>query len=393
MKDNGFFPEIRGNLGFGLMRLPMKGEEVDCDELSRMVDAFLDAGFNYFDTAHPYHGGKSEVAMRECLSKRHDRREFLVADKLTEPYFEKEEDIRPFFEKQLEWCGVDYFDFYLMHAQNAANYGKFQRCNAYGVCSELKKEGRIRHLGISFHDRADILERILDDHPEIEFVQIQFNYLDYESSAVDSRNVYEACERRGLPVVVMEPLKGGTLANLPEEADEVLRGLGGGSNASYALRFAASFPNMAVVLSRMGRMDQMEDNIGAMKDFEPVSEAEKDVIGKVRAILNGMDLIQCTGCRYCIEENDCPMDILIPDMFWALNSDERFHDWTSGFYYRSSITAGTHGKASDCVECGNCEYVCPQSLPIRELLKKVAERFETGKKGRSSRGWKYKAAP
>ena len=379
MKDNSFFPEIKGNLGFGLMRLPMKGDEVDHEELSKMVDAYLDAGFNYFDTAHPYHGGKSEIAMRECLVKRHDRKEFLVADKLTEPYFQKTEDIRPFFDSQLEWCGVDYFDFYLMHAQNSSNYGKFQRCEAYETCSGIRDEGLIRHLGISFHDKAALLEKILSDHPEVEFVQIQFNYFDYDNMNVESRKVYEVCEDHGLPVVVMEPLKGGHLVNLPDEADKVLRGLGGGSNASYALRFAASFPNMVSVLSGMGSMSQMEDNLSTMKDFVPLSEEEKDALWKVRDILNGMNTIQCTGCRYCIEENDCPMDIQIPDMFSALNSFRAFNDWNGSFFYKTSITANGHGLASDCVECGNCEAVCPQNLDIRDLLKEVAEAFEKKK--------------
>ena len=329
MKDNSFFPEIKGNLGFGLMRLPMKGDEVDHEELSKMVDAYLDAGFNYFDTAHPYHGGKSEIAMRECLVKRHDRKDFLVADKLTEPYFQNTEDIRPFFDSQLEWCGVEYFDFYLMHAQNSSNYGKFQRCKAYETCSRIRDEGLIRHLGISFHDKASLLEKILSDHPEVEFVQIQFNYFDYDNINVESRKVYEVCEDHGLPVVVMEPLKGGHLVNLPDEADKVLRGLGEGSNASYALRFAASFPNMVSVLSGMGSTAQMEDNLSAMKDFAPLSEEEKDALWKVRDILNGLNAIQCTGCRYCIEENDCPMDIQIPDMFSALNSFRAFNDWNS----------------------------------------------------------------
>ena len=379
MKDNSFFPEIKGNLGFGLMRLPMKGDEVDHEELSKMVDSYLDAGFNYFDTAHPYHGGKSEIAMRECLVKRHDRKEFLVADKLTEPYFQKTEDIRPFFDSQLKWCGVDYFDFYLMHAQNSSNYGKFQRCKAYETCSGIRDEGLIRHLGISFHDKASLLEKILSDHPEVEFVQIQFNYFDYDNMNVESRKVYEVCEDHGLPVVVMEPLKGGHLVNLPDEADKVLRGLGGGSNASYALRFAASFPNMVSVLSGMGSTSQMEDNLSTMKDFAPLSEEERDALWKVRDILNGMNTIQCTGCRYCIEENDCPMDIQIPDMFSALNSFKAFNDWNSSFFYKTSITANGRGLASDCVECGNCEAVCPQNLDIRDILKEVAEAFEKKK--------------
>ena len=265
MIENRFFPEIHGNFGFGCMRLPMKNGEVEHELFSRMADTFIDAGFNYFDTAHGYIGGKSETAIRECVAKRYPREKFLLTNKLTTPYFNKQEDIRPFFEQQLSWCGVDYFDFYLMHAQDKNNYQKYKRCKAYETCYALKEEGLIRHFGISFHDKADVLDMILTEHPEIEIVQIQFNYVDYEDASVESRKVYEVCEKHGKPVIVMEPVKGGSLVNLPVDADKILRDLNGGSNASYAIRFAASFPNMAMVLSGMSDMAQMQDNVRAMK--------------------------------------------------------------------------------------------------------------------------------
>ncbi len=376
MEKNRFFEEINGNFGFGCMRLPMNGEEVDLQEFARMADAFLDAGFNYFDTAHAYINGKSETAIRECISKRYDRSRFLLADKLTDPFFDKEEDIRPFFIKQLEWCGVEYFDFYLMHAQGLRNYDKFKKCRAYETAAELREEGLIRHLGISFHDRAEVLDMILTEHPELEFVQIQFNYADYEDAAVESRNVYDICAKHGKPVIVMEPVKGGTLVNLPDEADRILKDLGGGSNASYALRFAAGFPQIAVVLSGMSDMAQMEDNVSTMKDYEPLSEEEQAAISRVRDIFKGLDLIPCTACRYCIEENDCPMSIRIPDLFAAMNNFQTFHSDNTFFYYGDIITGNGHGKASDCLRCGLCEHVCPQHLPIRELLQNVAATFE-----------------
>ncbi|WP_024864994.1 aldo/keto reductase [Butyrivibrio sp. FCS014] len=374
MEQNKFFPEVNGNFAFGCMRLPMNGEEVDYGEFSKMADAFIDAGFNYFDTAHGYINGKSEIAIRECLSKRHDRSEFLLTNKLTDPYFNSQEDIRPFLEKQLELCGVDYFDFYLMHAQNKDNYKKFQRCKAYETAYQFKQEGLIRHLGISFHDRAEVLDMILTEHPEIEVVQIQFNYLDFEDPSVQSRKVYEVCEKHGKPVLVMEPVKGGNLVNLPAEADKILRDLNGGSNASYAVRFAASFPSIAVVLSGMSDMAQMNDNISAMKDFEPLSETEMAAVGRVTAVFKGLNLIPCTSCRYCIEENHCPKDILIPDLFAALNAHEAFSNWNAEEHYKKAVSDG-HGKASDCVKCGMCERVCPQHLNIRELLPKVAAAF------------------
>ena len=376
MIQNPFFPEIHGNFGFGCMRLPMKDGKVNYDEFCRMADAFIASGLNYFDTAHGYLGGQSETAIRDCVAARHDRSEFLLTDKLTAPYFNREEDIRPFFENQLKWCGVEYFDFYLMHAQDRNNYQKYKRCRAYETALELKKEGRIRHFGISFHDKAEVLDRILSEHPEIEIVQIQFNYVDYEDASVESRKVYEVCEKHGKPVIVMEPVKGGSLVNLPEEADRILRGLNGGSNASYALRFAASFPNMAMVLSGMSTMEQMKDNLSAMADFHPLNDQEKEAVQKVCGIFRSLNLVPCTGCRYCVEESQCPRGIRIPDMFSSLNAHEAFHNWNTGYYYNNVITGEGHGRASDCIRCGKCEKVCPQHLPIRELLKSVARTFE-----------------
>ena len=376
MVKNKFFDEIHGNFGFGCMRLPMKNDEVDYDEFSKMIDTFINAGLNYFDTAHGYISGKSEIAIRDCLSSRYGRSQFLLTNKLTEPYFNKEEDIRPFFMEQLKNCGVSYFDFYLMHAQNARNYIKFKNCHAYEVASELKKEGYIRHLGISFHDIFEILDMILNEHPEIEIVQIQFNYVDYDNFFVQSKEVYEVCIKHNKPVIVMEPVKGGTLVNLPIEADKVLKELNGGSNANYAIRFAASFNNMAMVLSGMSDMNQMNDNLSVMKDFKPLNEEEFKAINKVKEIFNSIQRIPCTGCRYCVDENHCPMKIRIPDIFATFNRFQNLHDWNSASYYNNSLTIDGNGKASACIKCGMCERVCPQHLPIRELLVKVKETFE-----------------
>lgn len=376
MKNSKYFPEIHGNLGFGCMRLPMKGGQVDEDMFSQMADAFIDAGFNYFDTAHGYIGGQSETAIRDCISKRYERSSFILTNKLTDTYFESQEDIRPFFEKQLTRCGVDYFDFYLMHAQDQDDYRKFMRCGAYETAYGFKEEGLIRHFGISFHDKPEILEMILSEHPEIEVVQIQLNYLDYEDVTVEARKVYEVCEKFDKPVLIMEPVKGGSLVKLPKEADKILRDLGGGSNASYALRFAAGFPNIEVVLSGMSDMSQMKDNITAMKDFEPLTEAEQEAVRKVCDIFKELNLIPCTSCRYCIEENECPRGILIPELFAALNAHEAFHNWNTAYYYKYVITGNGHARASDCIKCGKCERVCPQHLKIRNLLTRVAEAFD-----------------
>ena len=365
--------QIKKNFGFGCMRLPMNGENVDTAETCRMVDAFLDAGFNYFDTAHGYLQGKSELALRECLTSRYPRERYILTDKLTAAFFKTEEDIRPFFESQLAACGVEYFDFYLMHAQGAGNYPHFKACHAYETAFALKAEGKVRHVGISFHDRAEVLEQILTDYPQIEIVQIQFNYLDYDDPAVQSRKCYEVCRRFGKPVIVMEPVKGGNLVNLPDDARAVLDELHGGSPASYAIRFAAGFPGMMMVLSGMSSLAQMEDNIAFMRDFQPLNERELAAVKRVQEIFHSKNLIPCTACRYCTD--GCPKHISIPDLFATMNTKQIHHDWNADYYYNVVHTAPGR-KASDCVKCGRCEKVCPQHLPIRRLLEDVAKEFE-----------------
>ncbi len=272
-----------------------------------------------------------------------------------------------------KWWTVDYFDFYLMHAQGAVNYGHFRECSAYETGLEFKAEGKIRHFGISFHDTADMLERILNDYPEIEVVQIQFNYLDYDDPAVQSRKLYELCRKYNKPILVMEPVKGGNLVNLPEEAKKVLESCGSNSPASYAIRFAAGFDGMLSVLSGMSSLEQLEDNISYMEEFSPLDEKETEAVKKVVEILHSKDLIPCTACRYCVA--GCPMKISIPDLFSCLNMQELTHDWNPGFYYRNVYTRDG-GKASSCIKCGKCEKACPQHLPIRNLLEDVAKAFE-----------------
>lgn len=365
--------KIKKNFGFGCMRLPMKNEQVDTAEFSAMVDMFLDNGFNYFDTAHGYLGGKSETALKTCLTSRYPRDRYVLTDKLTNFYFKQETDIRPFFESQLAACGVDYFDFYLMHAQSVENFALFKRCRAYEIALELKAEGKIRHVGISFHDKAAVLEQILTEYPQVEVVQIQFNYMDYDDPAVESRKCLEICRKFGKPVIVMEPVKGGNLANLPEDAKAVFDALHGGSPASYAIRYTAGFEGIIMVLSGMSDMAQMMDNISFMKDFCPLSEVELSAVEQVREIFKAKNMISCTSCRYCVA--GCPAHISIPDLFACMNSKNVFHDWNADYYY-SQVHTKNNGKASDCIKCGKCEKACPQHLPIRELLKDVANEFE-----------------
>ena len=354
------------------MRLPLlENGDVDYNEFCLMTDKFLDSGFNYFDTAHGYLDGKSETAIRDCLSKRHPREKFILTNKLTTNYFNSEKDIQPFFESQLKACGVDYFDFYLMHSQNAQFYKKYQKCHAYEAAQKLKERGLVRHVGLSFHDRAEVLDMILSEHPEVEVVQIQFNYIDYDDKLIQGRQCYEVCRKHNKPIIVMEPVKGGKLVNLPQAAKGIFDSLGNLSYASYAIRYAAGFDGMAMVISGMSNMQQMDDNLSFMQDFKPLSDKEHAAIKKVCQILSGEDIIPCTECRYCVA--GCPKHISIPDLFTCLNSRKRY-DNNSDWYYK--VHTQDRGKASDCIECGKCETVCPQHLEIRKLLKTVAKSFE-----------------
>lgn len=367
------FTNIQKNLGFGCMRLPMRGDEVDYAEFSDMVDAFMANGFTYFDTAHGYLQGKSETAIRDCLVKRYPRESYILTNKLTGTYFHTEKDVRPFFESQLAICGVDYFDFYLMHAQNKEVFSHFKKCRAYEQALQFKAEGKIKHFGISFHDSADVLETILSEYPQIEAVQIQLNYVDYDDPAVQSRKCLEVCRKFGKPVIVMEPVKGGTLVRLPQDAKKYFDALGTASAASYAVRFAAGCEGVFMVLSGMSDRAQMDDNISYMKNFVPLDARELQAVQNVCAVLKNMHTIACTACRYCTD--GCPQHISIPDLFACMNAKTVYKDWNSDFYYNDVYTK-SGGKASDCIGCGKCEKSCPQHLPIRELLKKVAKQFE-----------------
>jgi hypothetical protein len=367
------FDQDAKKLGFGCMRLPKREDDIDTEQFKQMIDTFLAEGFCYFDTAHMYVQGKSETALRECLVNRYPRDQFILTDKLSTQYFEREEEIRPLFETQLQCCGVDYFDFYLMHAQTATIYEKFRRCHAYEIALELLKEGKIRHFGLSFHDKAEVLDQILSDYPQIEVVQIQFNYIDYDDPSVESRKCYEVCRKHKKPMIIMEPVKGGSLANVPEEGKKIFAALEGGSPASYAIRYAAGFDGVVMVLSGMSNQEQLEENLQFMKDFQPLSEKELRAVEQVRDIIRSQDLISCTACAYCV--GGCPKQIAIPDLFACLNAKKQYQDWNSDYYYH--VHTANNGKASSCIGCGKCEVVCPQHLPIRSLLSEAAAIFET----------------
>lgn len=360
-------------LGFGCMRLPMlENGEVDHAQFCNMVDLFLERGFTYFDTAHPYLDGKSETAIRAALVQRHPRSAYTLANKLSNSCFKTEADIRPFLQTQLDACGVEYFDYYLHHALNADYYKKFTACRAFETVQQLKAEGKVRHVGMSFHDKADVLDEILTDHPELEFVQIQFNYADLDDPGIESRRCWEVCRRHGKPVVVMEPVKGGGLADKLPPAGKLLFAQAGLSPAAAAVRFAAGYEGVAVVLSGMSTLAQLEENTAYMRDFAPLSAAEQAAVERVQALLKRQDSIACTACRYCTA--GCPKAIDIPALFACYNTSQVYEGWNSEAYYEANTLHG--GKASDCVRCGKCEAICPQHLPIRELLQTVARRFE-----------------
>lgn len=360
------FDKVKGRLGFGCMRLPMIDGEIDKDYFCRMIDAFMEAGFNYFDTAHGYIDGKSEPAIGECLSARYNREDFVLADKLTYWLFEKEEDILPLFEKQLKRCGVEYFDFYLFHCLNRTGYEKHKKCNSFEIVKELKRQGKIKHIAMSFHDSAEVLDMILTEQPFMEAVQLQINYLDYDDPTVQSKACYDVAVKHGKKVIVMEPVKGGALVNLPEKAAAVLDG--GKSQASYALRYAASYPEVFMVLSGMGSMDMINENVKIFKDFVPFNEKEYEATDLVREIIREIKQIPCTKCNYCGEV--CPKDIPVSQIFSVFN---KYLAAKTARGETKRNLAEFKDKLSDCIKCGKCEKNCPQGIKIREELERIKE--------------------
>ena len=368
-------------LGFGLMRLPLLNPNddgsIDMEQMNRMVDAFLEQGFTYFDTARMYCGGKSEEAVKEALVLRHPRDSFTLTTKLPSYMLKKEADREWLFQEQLRRTGAGYFDYYWLHDVNSQSVKNFDRLRCWDFIREKKEQGLVRHIGFSYHDGPELLDELLTAHPEIEYVQLQLNYLDWESLGVQSHKCYEVATRHHRPVIVMEPVKGGTLAKVPEKLEQMFKNREPDMSVpSWAIRFAASLENVMVVLSGMSNMEQLLDNTGYMRDFRPLTEEEQGLMHIAADIINDNITVPCTGCSYCTV--NCPMNIAIPKYFSLYNLDmqeAKEKGWTpqGGYYERLTLN---HGKASDCIRCGQCEAMCPQHLPIRRLLEDVAAHFE-----------------
>ncbi|MCC8125822.1 MAG: aldo/keto reductase [Clostridiales bacterium] len=367
-------------LGFGLMRLPLVNPDdttsVDIEAVKQMADMFMAKGFTYFDTATPYHRGQSEVAFREALVKRYPRNSYTITDKLSLFMLKGEEDFQPFFDAQLERLGVEYVDYYWLHGLGGPSYRQAEEQHAFAFIQKLKAEGKVKHIGLSYHDKAALLDEILTKHPEMEYVQLQLNYLDWEDPMVESRKCYEVATKHRKPVIVMEPVKGGSLVNIPEEAVRLYQNYAPDmSVASWAIRFAASPDNVMMVLSGMSSQEQMVDNTGYMASFHALNRQELSIVEQAVEIIKGAITISCTACRYCVDE--CPMHIAIPDYFAIYNNLKQFgarQGIVASTYYGNLMQ--THGKASDCLKCGKCEKRCPQHLPIRQYLEDVAGALE-----------------
>ena len=366
-------------LGFGLMRLPLtdandKGS-IDIEALKEMVDTFMEQGFTYFDTAWMYCAFKSENAVKEALTDRYPRDRYTLTTKLHASYLKTKEDRNRIFEEQRQKTGVDYFDYYLIHAIDQELYSIYNEMDCFNWLIEKKKQGLVKHIGFSYHDSAEFLDQVLTEHPEMEFVQLQMNYLDWESAEVQSRKCYEVAIKHGKPVIVMEPVKGGTLADVPAEVRESFAAYHPDlSVSSWAIRFVASLDNVAMVLSGMSNMEQLMDNISYMKEFVPMNAEETELVHKAAEMIKDSIAIPCTGCSYCTE--GCPMQIAIPDLFRVYNKSKRgeITDVEANEEYRQLTESG--GKARECLACGQCQVACPQHLEIINYLNDVAKCME-----------------
>ncbi|MBE6633618.1 MAG: 4Fe-4S dicluster domain-containing protein [Ruminococcaceae bacterium] len=368
-------------LGFGLMRLPTLDpndpSKIDMEQLKQMVDTFLEKGFTYFDTAWMYCKFQSERAVKEALVDRYPRDSFTLATKLHVNYVKSLEDRDRIFNEQRAKTGVEFFDYYLLHAISRECYPKYNEFDCFRWLREKKEAGLVRHIGFSYHDNAEFLDRVLTEHPYMEFVQLQINYLDWEHDGIQARQCYEVATRHKVPVIVMEPVKGGTLAKVPASVEKLFRSVHPDWSApSWAIRFAAGLENVFMVLSGMSNLEQMLDNTSYMQELQPLTAQETNTVWKAVELINSGIAIPCTNCAYCVD--GCPMSIPIPTYFSLYNADlqeAEGKEWKPQEAYYSNL-ASAQGKASDCIGCGHCEGVCPQHLPIMRHLREVADYFE-----------------
>lgn len=366
-------------LGFGLMRLPTLAgtKTIDIEEAKKMTDVFIQRGFTYFDTAWMYCNHTSEGAVKELLTDRYPRDSFLLATKLHHGYIKEQADVQGIFDEQIRRTGVTYFDRYLLHDIGASGYEIFKKYDCFSWIRELKAKGLARKIGFSFHDTAEFLDKVLTEHPYFDFVQLQINYLDWDSDGVQSRKCYETAVKHNIPVVVMEPVKGGTLAKVPDGVGRAFKAYApDASVSSWALRFAAGLENVECVLSGMSSMEQLLDNTRTLDDPAPINDAEAELIARAVRIINSDAAIGCTGCEYCV--TDCPANISIPSYFSLYNADRQELEGKAftpqGEYYLNLTRTG--GSPSDCVQCGQCEQMCPQKLPVMRLLREVEDYFD-----------------
>ena len=362
-------------LGFGLMRLPKdKQGQIKLDEVQRMVDSYMERGFNYFDTAYVYEG--SEEAIRQTLVEKYPRDVYTLADKLPAWKLACQEDVERIFQESLNRTGVDYFDFYLLHSVEKSHYPTYEKYQCFDFIQEMKKQGKIKYMGFSFHDDADFLDKVLTEHPEIDFVQLQLNYLDWENGVIQSRRNYEVARKHHKPIIVMEPVKGGTLASFSDDIEKIYKDYAPQKSiASWALRYVASLDGVMTILSGMSNAQQMNDNLDTMTHFEKINDKEARLIKQVTDQVLSYPTIPCTKCRYCTP--GCPMRIQIPDLFTAYNSAKMYGENRRYQTYYKDHSTGDYQPAKACIACGQCESVCPQHLEIISLLKEVSEVFDS----------------
>lgn len=364
-------------LGFGMMRLPVDGDimtgVVDVPQVCEMVDAYMKRGFNYFDTAYMYHGGKSEEVAREVLVKRYARDSFYLADKMPVWMLKSKEDRDRYFNTQLERVGVDYFDFYLLHdIEDGSNYENAVAYDCFEWGKQKKAAGEIKQFGFSFHGKPELLEKVLAERPEIDFVQIQLNYADWDSPVVQSGRLYEIMRKYNKPIIVMEPVRGGMLANLAPDIAKMMTDLRPTATpASWALRFVGSLEGVVTILSGMSNKEHVEDNLNTFTNFEPLRDAEHKVLKDVVAAMATIPTIPCTDCRYCCD--GCPAEIQIPEVFKAVNALRMYGEDLRPHLFYARIPGG---RAKDCSGCGQCEDVCPQHLGVMELIKEASSKLD-----------------